>query len=412
MNKKHKLKYLERERTHFRYNGQCYEPCRDERLNYLCQKELGKHRELFTKAELSNFIHYSIADDLVNAQKAYDDQARYLTVQNGLYDLIEHKIIDHTPDIFTTNLLPYDYDEDATCPRWLQYLDEVFLSDKDSITFVQEAIGYSFYKKIPTPALFFLVGSGSNGKSVFINTLSSLCGDENVSNISLNLLTNEIYILDLFGKMINVSSETPNKKFVNTDLVKAVVAGDYVTGRELYKKPFKFKSFAKHFLAMNKLPNIDDNTHGMWRRIYVINFPRKFEESEMDRELTEKLKEELSGLFNWALEGYERLKTRDFSFNESESMRNSKKQYKAQSNSVFDFIEMCLQGSGPEESISFKDAYEGYQAFCVSEGHRKPYPKKEFREILEGEGYKVRNCTRHANQVRVFGLKNAEVAVV
>ena len=132
----------------------------------------------------------------------------------------------------------------------------------------------------------------------------------------------------------------------------------------------------------------------------------------MDRKLTEKLKQELSGLFNWALEGYERLKTRDFSFNESESMRNSKKQYKAQSNSVFDFIEMCLQGSDPDDSISFKDAYESYQAFCVSEGHRKPYPKKEFREILEGEGYAVKNCTRHANQVRVFGLKNAEVAVV
>ena len=93
-------------------------------------------------------------------------------------------------------------------------------------------------------------------------------------------------------------------------------------------------------------------------------------------------------------------------------MRNSKKQYKAQSNSVFDFIEMCLQGSGPDDSISFKDAFESYQAFCVSEGHREPYPKKEFREILEGEGYAVRNCTRHANQVRVFGLMNADVAVV
>ncbi len=55
---------------------------------------------------------------------------------------------------------------------------------------------------------------------------------------------------------------------------------------------------------------------------------------------------------------------------------------------------MCLQGSDPEDSISFKDAYESYQAFCVSEGHRKPYPKKEFREILEGEGYAVKNCTQ------------------
>ena len=71
-----------------------------------------------------------------------------------------------------------------------------------------------------------------------------------------------------------------------------------------------------------------------------------------------------------------------------------------------------LQGAESDDSISFKDMYEGYQAFCVNEGHRKPYPKKEFREILKGEGYAVRNCTRHANQVRVFGAKNEEVAVV
>ena len=96
-------------------------------------------------------------------------------------------------------------------------------------------------------------------------------------------------------------------------------------------------------------------------------------------------------------------------------MRNQqeiKKKYKAQSNSVFDFLEMCLQGAEFEDSISFKDMYEGYQAFCVNEGHRKPYPKKEFRDMLKGEGYAVRNCTQHANQVRVFGVKNAEVAVV
>ena len=75
-------------------------------------------------------------------------------------------------------------------------------------------------------------------------------------------------------------------------------------------------------------------------------------------------------------------------------------------------LKCALQGSDPEDSISFKDAYDDYKDFCVSEGHRKPYPKKQFREILEGEGYAVKNCTRHANQVRVFGLKNAEVAVV
>jgi len=405
MNRKHNLKYLEMERTHFRYNGKCYELCKEERLNGLCQGELGKHRKLFTKSELSNFVHYSIADDLVNAQKAYDDQVRYLTLQNGLYDLIDHMLIEPSVDIFTTNLLPYKYDPKATCPRWVQYLDEIFMSNVDAVKFVQEAIGYAFYKKIPTPALFFLVGSGSNGKSVFIDTLSSLCGDDNVGNISLNLLTNEIYILDLFGKMINVSSETPNKRLLNTDLVKAVVAGDWVTGRELYKRPSKFKPFAKHYLAMNELPNIDDNTHGMWRRIYVLKFPRKFEEHEMDRDLTEKLKAELSGIFNWAMEGYERLRKQNFSFSESESMKKTKNQYKAKSNHVVDFITRCLQSGESDDSMTFKLVYEHYLEYCSSEGHRKPHPKKEFRSLLEGEGLIVENSTRHGNQLRVFGVK-------
>jgi phage/plasmid-associated DNA primase len=116
---------------------------------------------------------------------------------------------------------------------------------------------------------------------------------------------------ELFGKMINVSGETPTKKCMNTDLVKSVVAGDWVTGREVYKKPSKFKPYAKHYLGMNTLPDIEDNTHGMWRRIHVIEFPRKFAEHEMDVELTEKLMAELSGIFNWALEGYKRLVARN-----------------------------------------------------------------------------------------------------
>jgi phage/plasmid-associated DNA primase len=139
---------------------------------------------------------------------------------------------------------------------------------------------------------------------------------------------------------------------MNTDLVKAVVAGDWVTGREVYKKPSKFRPYAKHYLGMNTLPDIEDNTHGMWRRIHVIEFPRKFAEHEMDVELTEKLMGELSGIFNWALEGYKRL--------------------------------------------------DGQK---TTEGNKKCFPKKEFRTILEKEGIKVANSSKHANQLRVFGVK-------
>ena len=401
--KKHMLKFLEKERAFFRYSGKCYEQCSEDRLNNICQTELGKHRELFTPASKANFIHFAIGSDLVDAEKAFEDQVRYLTLQNGLYDLSQYELIRHNSGIFTTNLLPYDFNPDAECPRWLQYLDEVFLSDAATILFVQEAVGYAFHKSIPKAVLFFLIGDGGNGKSVFIHVISSLCGKENVCNINLTKLNDEKYLPELFGKMINVSDETPKAKCMNTDIIKSVVAGDWVTGRAVYQKPSKFKPYAKHYLGMNTLPEIEDNTHGMWRRIHVIEFPRKFGEHEMDVELIEKLLAELSGIFNWALDGYRRLRDQGFIFSESPSMRKSKREYRQKNSSVIDFANSYLVAIfESQQSVSFKRAYEDYQGFCLNEGIKRVFSKKDFRSALESEGYCIENSSKHANQLRIF----------
>lgn len=405
MVKKYKLKFLEKEKTIFQYNGKCYEECTEEALNHICQQELKNHRHLFAKSTLTAFIHYFIGDKLIDSQKAQKDQIKYLTLQNGLYNLNDETVIAHTADIFTTNLLPYDFDPDAKCIRFLKYLNEVFLGDKETIDFIQESIGYAFYKSIPKPAIFFLIGSGSNGKSVFIDTITNLFGEENASSISLNSLANEYYILELFGKMINISSETPHKKQINTDKVKAAVAGDWITGREPYKQPKKFKPFAKHYLAMNEIPLIDDSSHGMWRRLYLIEFPRTFSEDEMDVYLTEKLKKELSGIFNWALEGYERLREKNFIFSEGKSMVRSKQNYKDQSNSVFAFAAQHFLKAGADDRVKFKDVYDHYRYFCENEGYVTSYTKKDFKNTLQSAGYNITRSSKDGNQIVIFEVK-------
>jgi putative DNA primase/helicase len=402
---KFKLKYLEKEKAFFKYSGKCYEQCSDDYLNFLCQKELGKHRKRFTKSVMYNFIHFCIADDLVDSDKARNDQVIYLTLQNGLFDLVEETLISHTPEIFTTNLLPYDYEPSAQCPMWQKYLDDIFMGDKDKIIFAQESIGYAFLKEIPKPAVFFLIGSGSNGKSVFVNTISNLFGDENVSTISLNQLTNEYYTLGLFGKMVNISSETPHKKQINTDMVKAAVAGDWISGRNPYKEPTKFKPYAKHFLSMNQIPKIDDTSHGWWRRIYILEFLKEFSEDEMDVHLTDKLKTELSGIFNWALDGYKRLRKNNFIFSKGISMQKSKQQYKNQSNSVFAFISHYLEKTSEDSRVMLKNTYELYQSFCNTEGERDVLTKPEFQGILRSNGYKIDNSSKHSNAVCIFGVR-------
>jgi putative DNA primase/helicase len=402
--KKYKLKYFEKEKAFFQYNKCCYRQISDDQLNSLCQSELGKFRKFFTKAVMMNFIHFCVGGCLINNTKAYDHQKRFLTLKNGLYDLNEEKLIPHDPNIFTTNLLPYEYDPAAKCPLWEKYLNEVLLEDQDTVTFVQQAVGYSFLKDIPTAALFLLIGEGSNGKSVFVNNIQNLFGDENVSNVNLNQLSNEYYTLELFGKMVNLSSESSHKKKIDTELIKAAVAGDWISGRIPYKPPTKFKPYAKHFLSLNTIPKNDDLTHGWERRIYPIEFNRKFSKKEADVHLTNKLKQELSGIFNWALEGYKSLKNSDYIFIESASIDKAKENYKNQSNSVFDFISRTLNSGNQDDIVLLKDLYEKYKWFCDSEGEKIILTKSEFTKVLKSSGHTINNSTKHGNAVCVFDV--------
>ena len=322
-----------------------------------------------------------------------------------MFNLDDGELVNHSSEIFTTNLLPYNYDPEIKCPRFIQYLNEVFINDQQKINFVQEAIGYSFHKSIPKPAIFFLIGDGSNGKSVLINTLVQLFGERNASNISLNSLSNEYYILTLFGKMINISGETPQKKQINTDVIKAVVAGDWVTGRSPYEKPLKFRPYAKHYLAMNETPMINDNTHGMWRRIYIVDFPRKFSEDEMDTELPQKLLLELPGIFNWALEGYNRLRSHQFKFKEAESMRIAKQKYRTEDDSTLAFISDQLIKSEEKDRAKLSEVYDRYRLFCQNEEYKHIEKKVTLKTTLDKSGYKVANSTKDKNQVYVFGVK-------
>jgi putative DNA primase/helicase len=125
----------------------------------------------------------------------------------------------------------------------------------------------------------------------------------------------------------------------------------------------------------------------------------------MDVHLTDKLKTELSGIFNWALDGYKRLRKNNFIFSKGISMQKSKQQYKNQSNSVFAFISQYLEKTVEDSRVMLKNTYELYQSFCNTEGERDVLTKPEFQGILRSNGYKIDNSSKHSNAVCIFGVK-------
>lgn len=126
----------------------------------------------------------------------------------------------------------------------------------------------------------------------------------------------------------------------------------------------------------------------------------------MDRDLEAKLIGELSGIFNWALEGYRRLRERKFRLTEPQSMKLTKQDYRREIDSVRAFAnEYLTKTKDPNDKLKFGSAYQLYLAFCQKEGKKEYEKKNDFKKVLKDIGYKIENSKKDGNQVCIFNLK-------
>lgn len=155
----------------------------------------------------------------------------------------------------------------------------------------------------------FLLGSGNNGKSVFLNVLRDICGDYAVNiqaeSLMIKLGTSGASsdIARLRGARLVTSAETNEGVRLNESLLKQLTGGDVVTARKLYANEFEFIPEFKLWMATNHKPIIRGTDKGIWRRIHLIPFTVDIPEERVDKQLGEKLREEYPAILYWALEG-------------------------------------------------------------------------------------------------------------
>ena len=238
----------------------------------------------------------------------WDTDPYLLGVANGVVDLRTGLIRPGHPEDRLTMQVPVEYDVKSECPRWEQFLHQVFECDSELIGFMQRAVGYSLTGSVREQVLFLCYGTGSNGKSVFLNMLRHLAGDyaQNIPFTVLELqqrpsLTNDLAAMA--GKRLVTSSETNESTRLNEARIKALTGGDPITARFLYSESFTYEPVAKFWLAVNHLPQVRDDSHGFWRRVRVLPFKALFKGEDADQELALKLSEELPGILNWSVQG-------------------------------------------------------------------------------------------------------------
>ena len=190
-----------------------------------------------------------------------------INLKNGLYNLQEDKLVEHTPDYFSTVQLNASYDPKAQCPRFKQYLKEVL--DVDQIPLIQEMLGYFLVPITRAQKCFVIVGEGGAGKSQLLLVLNQvLLGSENVSNVSWQALNERFKTAELFGKLANIFADLPTKNIDDNGIFKALVGEDYLTVEKKNKNPFSFQSKARLLFSCNTIPrNLGDKSEGFYRRL-------------------------------------------------------------------------------------------------------------------------------------------------
>ena len=236
------------------------------------------------------------------------NETHILNLQNGLLDIDTLELKPHSPDQVPLVRLPARYDPKAKCPNILRFLGQV-LHPQDVFTAMQ-IIGYCLYRSAEYEKATMLVGSGSNGKSVFLKIIESLVGSENTSHVSLQDLDNDKFaVAGLHCKMVNTFADLKQVKLSSTGNFKMLVSGDPIRAQNKFKDPFSFRNYAKLLFSANKIPESDEQTYAYYRRWLILEFEKIFDDNR-NTKLIDKLTtpEELSGLLNLALIALKKLR--------------------------------------------------------------------------------------------------------
>jgi putative DNA primase/helicase len=292
-----------------------------------------------------------------------------INLQNGTFEITPTKrgLRPFDSKDFITHQLPFEYEPEATAPLFQNYLDEV-LPDKDKQRVFAEYCGYIFIKPsvLKLEKMLILYGTGANGKSVFFEILNALLGTENITNYSLHSLTNDngYFRAKIANKLVNYASEINGK--LETDIFKQMASGEPIEARLPYGDPFIINEYAKLIFNCNELPKDVEHTNAYFRRFLIIGFDVTISEDKQDKQLPQKIiNNELSGVFNWILQGLDRvLEQKNFSKCDSVKMFIDEHEY----NTSTDYT-------------SISTLYNQYKGFCIEDGFR-PVNKSNFMKRL------------------------------
>jgi putative DNA primase/helicase len=355
----------------------------------------------------------SLSKALLPVKMEQLDSNKYLmNCQNGILDLKTGTLLPHASHHMMTKIADIGYEREAKCPTWDIFLSTVFVDEKgntdhDLIKYVQKLIGYSMTGDVSEQSMYFLYGGGKNGKSTFINTIKDLLGDYSRQTNKETFISKETNgsansdIARLAGSRFVSAVESNEGEKLDESIVKQITGGESIIARFLHKDYFEFSPEFKVFFTTNHKPIVKGTDEGIWRRIKLIPFLAYIPTEKQDLQLPVKLKEEVSGILNWMVEGC--LLWQKEGLKDANSVSRSNQDYRSEMDISLPFLTECCD-INPLAKVELKELYNEYQFFCTENDEYK-LKKRTFTREMEGKGYKKEIGAGNKTFMLGLGLK-------
>jgi putative DNA primase/helicase len=306
-----------------------------------------------------------------------------VALANGLLHVPTRRLLPHTPTFFAHHALPFAFDAKAAAPsRWLAFLRELWPQDDSSITALQEVFGYLLGGDTRLQKMFLLVGPKRAGKGTIARVLTGLLGQHNVAGPTLAGLATNFGLSPLIGKPLAVisdarlSSRTDSKIVVERLL--SISGEDSLQVDRKYREPWTGRLPSRFLICTNELPRLSDASGALASRFVVFVLTKSFYDAE-NPGLTDELLTESTAIFNWALEGLDRLTARGYFVN-PEAGKDAIQQLEDLASPISAFVrDRCVVHANKQ--VDTDELWAAWKGWCDAD-NRPPGTKQVFGRDL------------------------------
>lgn len=358
------------------------------------RKELDRHVKSSMKVTGIRAM-IALAHDFESVQvKAKDLNAKpwLLNTPSGTLDIKRRVLSRHKREDLLTRMIGTEFDKDAQCPQWLDFLDTIMGGDQEMVAYLRRAVGYCMTGNTDEQCMFVLYGAGRNGKSTFLQAVRELLGDY-AKQASMDTFMYKYRggsasddLANLQGARMVVASESEENARLSESLIKQITGGGSITARRLYENLQEFIPEFKIWLDTNHKPVVKGTDLGIWRRIRLIPFTVTIPEEKIDPDMLQKLREEFPGILTWAAQGAK--EWQDHGLGHPAAMEQATRDYRIEMDTIGRFIsDCCLTGTTSEYNITTRRLYELYERWVEENGEFQKLSKRHLGLKLQERGF-------------------------